>query len=221
MTEPIRIMLVEDCEVYRETINRALNGAADIELVAEFSRAEAALKSLRESDPATYPDQVLLDLRLPGMDGLEALEQFQELLPDAQVIILTQSEQNDDVMNAVSKGACGYLVKSASAQQVIEAVRSAASGGAPVDAHAAQFILKQLQKPIGSNEAGNILSKRERDVLELMSEGLPKKEIAQKLMISYSTVDNHVSHIYQKLNVSNAPAAISRGYSIGVLGRRD
>jgi DNA-binding NarL/FixJ family response regulator len=210
-------MLVEDNRDYRSVIEHALEVEPDIELVSQFSTPEIALRSLEDHKTRKVADLILLDLRLPGMDGLEALPWFLKALPDAKVIILTQSDAEADVLQAIKLGAAGYLLKSTRADQLIDGIRNVMSGGASLDTGVARLIIETLQTKLPDNKPEQLLSKRELEILTLLAEGLVKKEICNQLKISYSTVDTHVAHIYNKLDASNAPAAISKAYRKGIL----
>jgi DNA-binding NarL/FixJ family response regulator len=216
MKKNIRIMLVEDNRDYRSVIEHALEVEPDIELVSQFGTPEIALRSLEQRD-GNLPDLILLDLRLPGMDGLEALPWFQKALPDAKVIILTQSDAEADVLKAIKLGASGYLLKSSRANQLTDGIRSVMAGGASLETGVARVIIETLQTKLPDSEPKELLSKREFEILTLLAEGLVKKKICEQLNLSYSTVDTHVAHIYNKLNASNAPAAVSQAYRKGIL----
>jgi len=201
----IRVMLVEDNKEYREGIGLILKHTPGINLASEFATSEVALRDLQDLSSKT-PDVILLDLRLPGMDGLESLPYFRSYAPEAKIIILTQSDSEEDVLHAIKLGAAGYLLKSAAAEDIIEGIRTAMDGGASLDPGVASFILKSLQIRLPDQQQENApLSERELEVLKLLAEGFVKKEIADRLDIQYTTVDYHVSHIYEKLNVRNAP----------------
>jgi DNA-binding NarL/FixJ family response regulator len=215
----IRTMLVEDNRDYRYVIEHALEVEPDIELVSQFSTPEIALRSLEDHKTRKVADLILLDLRLPGMDGLEALPWFQKALPDAKVIILTQSDAEADILKAIKLGAAGYLLKSTRADQLIDGIRNVMSGGASLESGVARLIIETLQTKLPDSEPEELLSKREFEILTLLAEGLVKKKICEQLNLSYSTVDTHVAHIYNKLNASNAPAAVNRAYKLGLLSR--
>jgi DNA-binding NarL/FixJ family response regulator len=217
MKKNIRIMLVEDNRDYRAVIEHALEVEPDIELISQFGTPEIALRSLEGRETRKVPDLILLDLRLPGMDGLEALPWFRKALPNVKVIILTQSDAEADVLKAIQLGASGYLLKSARADQLTEGIRNVMAGGASLDAGGAGFILNTLQAKLPNNQTAPLLSTRQLEILTLLAEGLAKKEIADQLKISYSTVDTHVANIYEKLGAANAPAAISKAYRKGLL----
>ena len=217
MKKTIRVIMVEDHPDYREGIRFALETVDDIELKHTFGTAERALRNVQDANNSTAPDVVLLDLNLPGMSGLEAMPWFKQYVPNTHLIVLSQSDKEADVLEAISAGAAGYLLKNASLDQITDGIRTVITGGATLDAGIAKFILTTLQgKPRQSTESIS-LSDREMEVLGLIGEGLLKKEISDQLKISMPTVATHVRHIYEKLEVQNAPAAISKAYRTGIL----
>jgi DNA-binding NarL/FixJ family response regulator len=220
MSGNFSVMLVEDSPAFRLTINQLLDNEPDIELIGEFGTAEFALRSLQSMSTRIEPNLILLDLRLPGMDGLDALPFFTSALPSSKVLILTQSDKDADILRAVSLGASGYLLKSSSADNIISAIRSALDGGTPFDSNVTGVVIDTLKNKLPKNEDEQLLTDRELDVLELLAEGLMKKDIAQELSISYTTVDSHVSHIYNKLNVPNAPAAINKAHQLNLFPQK-
>ena len=221
MKNRISVMLVEDHPEYREAVEFALGKQPAMALTSQFGTAERALRSLKDAKNRQVPDVILLDLNLPGMDGLDALPLFSAALPDAKIIILTQSDREADVLKAITLGAAGYLLKSATLRQITEGIRNVNEGGASLDAKVAHFILKTLKTKLPKGEMNPVLTERELEVLNLLAEGLVKKEIADRLSISSSTVVTHVSHIYAKLNATNAPSAINRAYRMGIFSTRN
>lgn len=218
MNHQIRIMMVEDHPEYREIVELALGKESDMKLISQFGTVERALRSLRDQDNGGQsPDVILLDLNLPGMGGLEAVSHFTNEVPDARIIILTQSDREDDVLKAVMLGASGYLLKSSTVRQLTEGIRTVMAGGASLDSKLAKFVLNTLKTKLPKNEIEQLLTERELDVLSLLAEGRVKKEIAERLQISMSTVVTHVAHIYEKLNAPNAPAAIAKAFQMGIL----
>jgi len=216
MNKPLRITLIEDNHDYREAICLVIWRDKDMELAGQFETAESALKSLK-NQVIEAPHIILLDLHLPKMNGLDALPLLLKLPSTSNVIILTQSRQESDVLNAISMGASGYLLKSASVKEIKSGIRRVAEGGAYLDPDMAKFILKAF-KIKSPNEAESInLSKREIEILELLAKGMVKKQISAEINIAYDTVDMHVRRIYQKLDVRNAPAAIAKAFRAGLL----
>lgn len=219
MNRTIRVMLVEDNPEYREVIRLALKDLADIELIGQFGTSEIALRTLEEAAPADLPDVILLDLRLPGSSGLDSLTDFRSAAPDARVIVLTQSDREADILRAISLGASGYLLKSATLDEITGGIRTVMAGGASLDADVARFLLNSLQTRLPEGTSEPLLTERELQILTLLADGLVKKKIATRLDISYATVDTHVGRIYAKLNVANAPAAIDRAHRLRILPR--
>jgi two-component system, NarL family, nitrate/nitrite response regulator NarL len=217
MKTKIKVMLVEDHPGYREVITRALKSEEQIELISQFGTAEIALRSLQDMSTRMVPDLILLDLNLPGLSGLEALPFFKQSIPDTKIIILTQSDKESDILDAISLGAKGYLLKSSTANHIRESIKTVMDGGASLDPGVATFILNTMSARPRKETLEKDLSEREMQVLKLLGEGLVKKEIASELGISVTTVADHVRHIYEKLEVPNAPAAINKAYRSGIL----
>ncbi|MEJ6571446.1 MAG: response regulator transcription factor [Akkermansiaceae bacterium] len=216
MKKNIRVMLVEDNLSYREIILLTLSSTEDIELAEQFGSSEAALRHLKSTPAHKAPDLILLDLRLPGMDGLEALPHFRAAMPSASIIVLTQSDAEADVLRAITLGASGYLLKSATLDQLTEGIRTVMDGGAVLDTRIARFILKTLKAKLPQTEIDDYLTPRELEVLHLLSEGRLKKEIGSQLDISFATVDSHFRNIYEKLGVHNAPSAVRKASVLGL-----
>lgn len=217
MSDCIRVMLIEDNREYREAIEFAIEGASGMQVIASFVSAELALKSMESVVTNFVPDVLLLDLNLPGISGLDAIPYFKGFFADAKIIILSQSENEADVLCGITLGASGYLLKSSTISQIKDSIRAVFEGGYSIDASVAKYIIKTLKaKPLKAI-ASRLLSSRESEVLELLAEGLQKKEIAECLKISTLTVDSHVRRIYEKLDAKNAPAAVSKAYQVGIL----
>ncbi len=221
MNKTIYVMMVEDHPDYRSGIELALETESDIELRGTFSTAEGALQRLQDPSSFLAPDVLLLDLNLPGISGLEAIRWIKEYSSKTKIIVLTQSDQEADVMKAIESGASGYLLKSSSLTQITDAIRTVSNGGATIDPKMATYILEMLRKQPPKSKLEHALTKREIEVLEHLSKGLLKKQISDKLGISNATVSTHVSHIYEKLEVQNAPAAISTAFQAGILPIKD
>jgi len=216
MNDQIKIMLVEDNQEYSEVIKLAISRRDGMELTAAFTTAEIALRSLR-SEEYISPHIILLDLRLPGMGGLEALPYFKEMTPEAKIIILSQSDAESDISEAISKGASGYLLKSSTIAQIKDGIRAVAEGGVILDPTVAKFVLQEYKSNRPILSVNKALSNRELEVLGLLAEGKVKKEIGDTLSISYGTVDTHIRRVYQKLDVNNAAGAVSMAFRMGIL----
>ncbi|MEP2777527.1 MAG: response regulator transcription factor [Luteolibacter sp.] len=217
MSKTIRIAIIEDHPEYREVVAIALAKEPDMELIGTYGSAERALKKLQNQQPEDEPSIILLDLNLPGMSGLEAIPWLQKYVPQSKIIVLSQSDKEAEVLSAIQQGASGYLLKSSQIHQLISSIRSVAGGGATLDPDIANYILKTVQNKPPGLEVSKPLTEREMEILVMLSKGSLKKEIADELGISINTVVKHIVHIYEKLEVQNAPAAIDKAYRSGIL----
>jgi DNA-binding NarL/FixJ family response regulator len=215
--EELLVWLVEDNEIYRRGLVRAIDSANGVCCRGEFDCAETALEALNVQP---NPDVILLDVGLPGMDGLSALDRIRELAPEIRLVILTVFNDSDKIFKAICSGANGYLLKTASADAVVTAVRQASEGGAPMGAEVAARVLKLFAKLANTQrrQAEDYgLSPREKEVLGQMAEGLVKKEIAAVLDVSVHTVTNHIRSIYAKLHVNTNTGAVAKAIREGLV----
>lgn len=212
-----RVMLVEDHPEYREIVGLALEKETDLELTSHFGTSERALQSLQDRRKRQTPDLILLDLNLPGMSGLDSIPFFRSAVESAKIIVLTQSDKESDVLNAIRLGASGYLLKSSTSSEIKDGIRTVMKGGASLDANVAAFILKTLKGSLPNAACSSELTLRETEILTLLADGQSKKEIGRDLGISVTTVVTHVGHIYEKLGAKNAPDAIAKGFRRGIL----
>jgi DNA-binding NarL/FixJ family response regulator len=215
--EEIRVWLVEDNEIYRRGLSRAIDSANGMSCGGEFECAENALEAL---STAEAPEVILLDVGLPGMDGLAALEKIRKLSPESRVVILTVFNDSEKIFKAVCSGANGYLLKTASTDAVVTAVRQAAEGGAPMGAEVAERVLTlfaTLAKTKRAQADDYGLSPRETEVLQQMAEGLVNKQIAATLDVSIHTVTNHIRSIYAKLHVNTNTGAVAKAIREGLV----
>lgn len=211
----IKVMLVEDNPDYQKTLSLAAKIESDIELIGQYGTAEEALRKLERM--SKKPHMVLLDLKLPGISGAEALPWFKKYSNKTKVIVLTQSNKEADVVAAISAGANGYLLKGATRRTIFDGIRSVMEGGAMIDPKVANYLLEKINFGPSASKNEMSLSKRELEILKLLSVGYAQKEISEKLKISNNTVSTHIRRIYDKLEVHNAPSAISMGYKRGIL----
>ncbi len=200
----IKVMLVDDHNVVRSGLGALLAAYDDLELVAEASSGEDALLLCQEK----LPDVVLMDLVMPGMDGATATEKILAACPDVKVLALTSFKEKELVQGALRAGAMGYLLKNVTADELAEAIRSAYVGRATLAPEAAQVLIESTQKKGDSGQVEE-LTEREMDVLKLLVDGLTNPQIADKLVVSRSTIKFHVSSILAKLNVSSRTEAVS------------
>lgn len=202
---PISVSIVEDSEKLRGTLARVLNRADGFRCVSQYPSAEDALKDL----PNAKPDVVLMDINLPGINGVECVRQLKKILPEVQVMMLTVYEDTENIYDALTAGASGYLLKRTSGPELLDAIREVQRGGSPMTAHIARKVVQSFQKSAPSQPTEN-LSDREQQVLDLLSRGLMYKEIADKLQISYETVHTYIRRIYEKLQVRTRTEAVAK-----------
>lgn len=207
-----RLILVEDNRNFREAL--AMQLEPDFEVIGSCRSAEAAFQLLREGK---RPDLILLDLGLPGIGGLEAIGGFKDLAPEADVVILTQFDDRPRVFEAISAGASGYLLKNTPVHRIVSELLSIAEGGAPLNSQIAKMVLTTFSRMIPKTSEGETLTQREQEVLVLLSDGLMRKEIADRLDLSPHTVDVHVRNVYSKLQVNNVTTAIREAIRRGLL----
>ncbi|MDQ2953216.1 MAG: response regulator transcription factor [Chloroflexota bacterium] len=199
-----RVLLVDDHELVRQGIAAMLHGAADVQVVAEARTGREALEVARRE----LPDVVLMDVKMPDMDGLEATRKLKEERPRTAVVMLTMHDNPTYLREAVRAGAAGYLLKDVSKDELLDAIRQVATGGAFIESQMLKGMLSEM-KPTGGgpSPAAKNLTKREREILALVAEGMSNREIAEKLVLSPETVKSHVAAILEKLNVSDRTQA--------------
>jgi DNA-binding NarL/FixJ family response regulator len=221
----IKVSIVEDNDQLRATLARILSRAEGFECVGQHPSAEAALEAI----PQERPDVVLMDINLPGMNGVECVRRLKTRLPQTQIMMLTVYEDTDNIFNALAAGATGYLLKRTPREELLDAIREVHRGGSPMSAHIARKVVQSFQRPPTPSapaapppgaapgapspeiapQAGE-LSPREREVLDLLAQGFLYKEIADKLGISYETVHTYIRRIYEKLQVRTRTEAVAK-----------
>jgi len=199
--------LIEDHADSRRVLARVLNRVPTMQCPCAFASCEDALAALQIN---AHPHVVLLDIGLPGMSGIEGIRHIKALSPATHVIMLTVFDDQEKVFNAICAGASGYLLKTADGDAVAAAIQEVLQGGAPINPQVARLVLKMFASRSGPPDQTYGLSDREREVLELMVQGLVKKEVADRLRLSYHTVDNHFRSIYTKLQVHTRGGAVAK-----------
>lgn len=213
----IKVLLAEDQLIFRKGVVAILSAAEDIQVVGEVDNGLDALNGIGRLGV----DLVLMDLNMPIMSGVDATRRIKAAHPDVKVVILTVSDQDKDLFEAVKVGADGYLLKSMGPSDLPDAVRQAARGEAPLSPVVANKILKEFRRgtraDVSAGEAGSTLTARELEVLQLATEGYSYKEIGGKLYVAESTVKNHMRHIMEKLHLRNRSEAISYALRKGLV----
>lgn len=203
----IDVAIVEDNAALGNGLRKIVESASDFRCVGVWTSAEDALKKI----DAFRPQVVLMDINLPGMSGIEATARIKHHLPEIQVIMVTVYRDHDQIFAALKAGASGYLVKRSTPEEVRQAIRDVRSGGAPMSAEIARRVVEAFHQPMKTaSPAGDEdvkLSKRETEILELLTKGLANKEIADRLDISVETVRVHLRRVYEKLHVHSRTEA--------------
>ncbi|MCD6639907.1 MAG: response regulator transcription factor [Nocardioides sp.] len=205
--EPIRVIVVDDHELFRRGLIMLLGEDADIEVVGEAADGEAAI----DMAASTAPDVVLLDVRMPRRTGVEACRAIKEAVPAAKIIMLTVSDEEADLYESVKNGASGYLLKDSSIEEVAQAIRVVNEGQSLISPSMAVKLLdefKQMSKPEREPGPGLRLTDRELEVLRLVAKGMNNREVAKELFISENTVKNHVRNILEKLQLHSRMEAV-------------
>ncbi len=203
---PVEVWMIEDNHAFRQTVARLLNQTQDIRCTQSFPACEDALALLQTG--ATM-DVILLDVELSGMNGIEGLRKIKALRPAVRVVMLTVFEDHERVFRAICAGASGYLLKASPFDRIVESVHQVVAGGSPMSPRVATSVLEMFTRMAGPKTDFG-LTEREREVLELMKEGLTKKEIAARLTLSFHTVDDYLRNIYAKLHVHSQAGAVAK-----------
>jgi two-component system response regulator DevR len=203
--EQIRVLIADDHEVVRMGLKALLQQHAHIRVVAEASTGEEAIREAM----TVRPDVVVMDIRMPGMSGVDACRQIVQSLPDTRVIILTSYAEDELLFSAIRAGASGYVLKRIGSSNLVQTVEAAARGEAALDPAITEAVFRELRRSENSKEAAVFanLSVQEMRVLSLISDGLTNREIAGQLFLGEGTVRNYVSNILSKLNLSNRAEA--------------
>ncbi|NQU31324.1 MAG: response regulator transcription factor [Anaerolineae bacterium] len=214
MSAPIRILIVDDHLIIREGLRLIFDTVPELELVAEAVNGQEALSHV----DAHLPDVVLMDLQMPVMDGITAIEMLRQTHPELAIVILTTYKEDDLLLRGLKAGARGYLLKDTDRETLINTIQAAARGETLLTPEILNRVLNyQQEETVSKNTVDNPLSEREFEVLEMVADGARNKEIAYKLGISERTVKAHLSHIFQKLNVDSRAGAVATAAKSGIL----
>lgn len=201
-----RVAIVEDNATVRQTLARWIDEAAGLKCVCLCSSAEEAILKL----PAVTPDVVLMDIQLPNRSGIECTSRLRQALPTTQVIMVTVYRDYDRIFQAMKAGACGYLLKRSSSDEVIRAIAEVRSGGAPMSGEIARRLVESFRQPVPTGSEEENLSRREHEILDLLCLGFSNKEIAERLSVGVETIRTHLKRIYEKLHVRSRTEAALR-----------
>ena len=207
MISAIDVIIIEDNELLRDSLTEAINKSSQITCRNSFGSGEAALDLIEKEE--LVPHIILLDIGLPGINGIELIPELKKLSPSSKILIITVHDDDENVFNAICAGASGYLLKDLSAEQIVSSINEVMSGGAPMNSHIAKKVLSMFRDQNLKSD-GYSLSEREKEILSMLVDGLSKKQIAEKIYLSYHTVDSHLRNIYAKLEVHSRSSAISK-----------
>ena len=205
-TGVVRVVIVEDDDWLRGNLEQEIGQTPGFKVLQTFRTAESALVGV----PALRPDVVLMDINLPGINGIECLRQLKAARPDLQILMLTVYEESDQIFNSLLAGASGYLLKRTATPQIIESILQVRAGGSPMTANIARKVVQYFNRMGSRASECDRLSPREREVLELLARGDAYKQIAEKLGVSLETVRMNVKNLYTKLHVHSRGEAVAK-----------
>jgi DNA-binding NarL/FixJ family response regulator len=213
---PIKVSLIEDNQPLATELEKWINDTQGLKCIASYPSAEEAVRLM----PRTPPDIALVDLRLPGMSGVELIRKLKSSCPDVQCLVLTMYAETDLIFEALKAGACGYMLKVVKPAEMLDAIRQVHSGGSVMSPRIARQVLEMLTRspaPSSPLAEDHRLTSREKEVLSYMAEGKARKQIAEDLLINTHTLDYVVRCIYRKLHVQSAAAAVSVAIRDGIV----
>ena len=204
----ISIAIVEDLDEVRDGLKNFISLSSDFTVLGTFKTGEEALAEL----PRLSPDIIIMDINLPGMNGIECIRLVKDKSPGSQFMMFTVYENDEKVFEALKAGASGYLLKNTGLLQIVESLKELHEGGSPMSANIARKLVNLFREPVRDTAPVEILSNRENEILQLLSKGLLYKEIADQLHITTGTVRQHIHKIYDKLHVQNRTEAINKAF---------
>lgn len=202
----IAVSIVEDNSQVRSSLAKLIDSSPGFSCLSKHGSAEDALKEL----PSLHPQVVLMDINLPGINGVECVRQLKPQLPGTQIIMLTVYQNTEHIFNALASGATGYMLKQTPPNELLAAIKDVHVGGSPMSSHIARKIVQSFQQPAPTPSESANLSPREAEVLDLLAKGFLYKEIAEQMKVSYATVHTHIRHIYEKLHVRSRTEAVAK-----------
>lgn len=200
----VSISIVEDNAAFRESLAQMLNNAPGFRCLQTYGSAELALQKI----PLSPPEVVLMDINLPGINGVECVRKLHEIVPAVRVIMLTVYENTENIYAALKAGASGYILKRTAPAKLLEAIQDVMDGGAPMSSAIARKVVQSFQEAKPANENVEGLSAREKEVLDMLAEGFLYKEISEKLHLGLGTIKTYVRRIYEKLHVQSRTEAV-------------
>lgn len=206
-TKKIDIIVIEDNNLFRKTLTDFINQSDEMRSSHSYVSCEDALKEIGSEN--LEPDIILLDIGLPGMSGVEGIPHFRKITPLSKIVMLTIQDDDESVFNAICNGASGYLLKDSTSTNIIDSVKEVLNGGAPMNSSIAAKVLRMFRDFVPAQKEYN-LSPREKEILKFLVDGLSKKQIAEKLFLSYHTIDSHIRKIYEKLEVHSGSSAVAK-----------
>ncbi len=207
--EDVSIWIVEDNPHFRQTMKNLLNQSEGFACNFAFSSCEDSLIEMENT--AELPAVILLDIGLEGMSGIEGIIKFKEISPSTHIIMLTIYDDKNSVFEALCAGASGYLIKGSTPESVIEAIKEVLSGGAPMNMHIAKKVIEMF-KQLNTPRSNYGLTAREKEILNLLVTGMNKKQIAEKLFVSFHTINTHIKNIYEKLHVNTRGGLVAKAF---------
>jgi len=213
--ETIRIAVVDDDDSVRSTLADAVDRFEGCQCVGRYSSGDDALAGI----PAHPPDVVLMDINMPGMNGIECAGRLKSTHPNVEVVMLTVYQDADNVLKSLAAGANGYLLKRASREELLAAIHQVLAGGSPMSSQIARKVVQAFRQPVPVENETSKLSAREQEVLALLAKGFLYKEIALQLSIGYDTVHNYIRRIYEKLRVRSRGQAVAKYFEQSPLQR--
>ncbi len=202
----IAVSIVEDDPQVRSSLAKLIDSSPGYRCVSRHGSAENALAEI----PKVKPDVTLMDINLPGINGVECVRRLKPQLPGTQMIMLTVYQNTEHIFNALAAGATGYMLKQTPPAELLAAIKEVHAGGSPMSSHIARKIVQSFQQPTPPAVATASLSPREAEVLDLLAKGFLYKEIADQMKVSYATVHTHIRHIYEKLHVRSRTEAVAK-----------